>query len=220
MSITLHLAGDSTCATYDMTTYPFTGWGQMLHRFVGSRYQIVNYAKNGRSSKSFIDEGRLEEIKNNMNAGDYLLIQFGHNDSKDDEQRHTEPFTTYQKYLKVYIDTARSKGVIPILITPLFRRYFDSSGEVKSVKEVHGDYPSAVIELAIKERVGVIDLCQLSRKWLTRIGDEKSKNYFMNLKPGEFDNYPDGLIDNTHLSIAGGKKIAEIIGQELGKFNL
>lgn len=220
MPRTIYLAGDSTCANNDMTTYPCTGWGQMLHRYVGSRYQIKNYAKNGRSSKSFINEGWLEEIEKNMEPGDYLLIQFGHNDSKDDVERHTEPFTTYQRYLKIYIDTARKKGVTPILITPLFRRYFDDEGRVKTVKEVHGEYPSAVIELAIKERVSVIDLCQISRKWLMRIGDEKSKKYFMNLKYGEFDNYPDGLVDNTHLVVAGGKKIAEIIGKELGKYNI
>ncbi|MDA3812188.1 MAG: hypothetical protein PF518_17865 [Spirochaetaceae bacterium] len=106
----IFLAGDSTVARNTISSYPQCGWGQALHLYLKKDIHILNFAKNGRSSKSFIDEGLLDDIKKEILPGDLLLIQFGHNDQKDEEERRTEPFESYQEYLKLYIDAARKKG--------------------------------------------------------------------------------------------------------------
>ena len=118
-------AADSTVQTNDFTTYPQTGIGQVFPLFVKNEYQIVNHAKNGRSTKSFMDEGRLKAIEEKIGAGDFLFIQFGHNDEKSqDPARYTEPFSTFMENLEIFINVARKHGAYPVLITPLERRCF------------------------------------------------------------------------------------------------
>lgn len=215
MDRSIYLAGDSTCADNDILTYPSAGWGQMLHLFVDNTIQIHNHAMNGRSSKSFVEEGRLDAIEQQIKKGDVLLIQFGHNDQKEVMDRHTEPFSSYQQYLKKYIQVARKKSAIPILITSLYRRYFDENSRLKRVEEVHGHYPKAMIQLGLSENVPVIDLCEKSRVWLNDLGDEASKQYFMHYKAGLFPNYKAGIFDNTHLNFSGAVQVASIIVKEL-----
>ena len=132
-------AGDSTCAHNDITTYPQAGLGQGLELYVKKEIKIHNHAMNGRSTKSFIDEGRLAVIEQEMSEGDFLLIQFGHNDEKEfDKARYTTPFGTYKEYLKIYIDAARKAGAIPVLITPLERRCFVDPWTLGT--GAHGEY--------------------------------------------------------------------------------
>lgn len=209
MNLRIFLAGDSTVAYNDITSYPQTGWGQAIHLYLSPDVQILNYAKNGRSSKSFIEEGLLEEINQCIGEGDLLLIQFGHNDQKEEASKHTEPYSTYQAYLRQYIDVARRHGATPILITPLYRRHFDKEGRLKD--KVHGEYPEAMKALAQELGVDLIDLCKESKELFETLGDAGSKSLFMHLPPGTYKAYPEGKEDDTHMTYDGAVKIAGIV---------
>lgn len=206
-------AGDSTVAQNTIDSYPQTGIGQTLSLYLNEDVIVYNFAKNGRSSKSFINEGILEKIKEELKEGDFLFIQFGHNDQKPDEERRTEAFSTYQEYLTVYIETARKYGAYPVLITSLYRRHFVSENNIKN--NVHFDYPDAMIKLGEKLKVPVIDLCQKSKELLEKAGDENSKKWFMHLKKGEFKSHIDGSEDNTHLRYEGAVIMAGLVAEGL-----
>lgn len=205
-------AGDSTVKHNRIISYPQTGIGQVMDLFLKPEIQICNHAENGRSTKSFINEKRLEKINALIDEGDFLFIQFGHNDQKEEEARHTEPFTDYQEYLLQYIMTAREHKAHPVLITPLYRRYF-FNGILE--ENVHKDYPKAMIELGKKHNVPVIDLCEKSRQLLNKTGEEKTIPWFMHLEENSFKNYPKGLIDNTHLRYEGAVAMAELVAEGL-----
>lgn len=210
--IRLFIAGDSTAASYPQLRLPMAGWGQMIGRYFTDSVKVVNEARNGRSSKSFIDEGYLNRIVDVIQEGDYLLIQFGHNDQKQESERRTEPFGTYQMYLKKYIDAARSAGATPVLITPVQRRHYDNKG---NYVPSHGDYPEAVRQLARQEGVACIDLCALSEEKLVLLGPDGSKSLFVWLQPGEHPNYPNGSEDNTHFNERGACEMAWLVREEL-----
>ena len=210
-------AGDSTAAFNGIASYPQTGIGQAYALYVKEEVQICNYAKNGRSTKSFIDEGLLHRIEENIGEEDFLYIQFGHNDEKPDLERATDPFTTYQENLMKMICVARRAKAHPLLITPLYRRTFDEQG--KLVPGSHSDYPDAMLELAKSAGVLVVDLCEISRRLLECTGDEASKKWFMWLPEGVYDNYPEGMRDNTHLCYEGAVKMAGVIADEVKKLD-
>lgn len=210
--IRLFIAGDSTAASYPQLRLPMAGWGQMIGRYFTDSVKVVNEARNGRSSKSFIDEGYLNRIVDVIQEGDYLLIQFGHNDQKQESERRTEPFGTYQMYLKKYIDAARSAGATPVLITPVQRRHYDNKG---NYVPSHGDYPEAVRQLARQEGVACIDLCALSEEKLVLLGPDGSKSLFVWLQPGEHPNYPNGSEDDTHFNERGACEMAWLVREEL-----
>ncbi|WP_051250450.1 glycosyl hydrolase family 28 protein [Paenibacillus harenae] len=215
--IRLFIAGDSTAAFYPQERSPMAGWGQMIGRYFTSSVNVVNEARNGRSSKSFIDEGHLNRIVDAMAEGDYLLIQFGHNDQKLEKERRTEPFGSYQMYLKMYIDAARDAGAIPILLTPVQRRQFDDMG---TFVPSHGEYPEAVRQLAQKEGVACIDLCALSGQRLVSLGSDGSKSLFVRLRPDEHPNYPNGSEDDTHFNESGAREIALLVREGLMRAGL
>ena len=205
----IYLIGDSTCQNNTRKTYPQHGWGQVFYAFISKDYQIINLAKNGRSSKSFLEEGLFKKCEENITSGDLLFIQFGHNDEKEDEQRHTDPFTSYQQYLLYYINVARKHNATPILLSSIYRRHFDENGKIKD--NCHLNYPKAMEQLAKKENVIYIDMCELTKTLLSDLGDEKSKELFMNFKANIYKNYPEGKIDNTHLRLKGAKEICKIL---------
>lgn len=206
------LAGDSTMCDYPADVAPRAGWGQKLGEFLKKEVVVYNDAVSGRSSKSFIHEGRLEQIAARMSAGDYLLVQFGHNDEKLDEERHTDPFTTYKSYLKRYIEAAVSKGAIPVFITPVQRRSFDEQGDLQ---DTHGEYPQAMKQLAEEYKVRLIDLGLKSKLLLEQLGPELSKRLFLWLEPGEHANYPGGVRDDTHFCAYGAEVIAKLVVEGL-----
>lgn len=210
-------AGDSTVKQNDFTSYPQCGIGQGFSLFVKKEILIVNRAENGRSTKSFIDEGRLEFIKENIRKGDFLFVQFGHNDEKNDPLRYTEPQTSFKDNLRTFIKTARDVGAYPLLITPLYRRLFESEG--KLVDNTHLTYPQAMLEVGEECNVPVIDLCTMSRRRIEKTGDMESRKWFMHLAPGEFPNYPEGKTDNTHLQYAGAVAFAELIAAGIAKLD-
>lgn len=210
-------AGDSTVAFNGIGSYPQTGIGQAYELFVKEGVQICNYAKNGRSTKSFIEEGLLQRIEENIGEEDFLYIQFGHNDEKPDLERATDPFTTYQENLMKMIRAAQRAKAHPLLITPLYRRKFDEQGRVTPGN--HLDYPDAMLALAGRTGVPVVDLCEISRRLLERTGDEASKRWFMWLPQGVYENYPDGLKDDTHLCQEGAVKMAGLVADAVKKLD-
>ncbi|WP_327398436.1 rhamnogalacturonan acetylesterase [Streptomyces phaeochromogenes] len=201
---TLYIAGDSTAAQKYADAAPETGWGMALPFFLRERLAVANHAVNGRSSKSFIDEGRLDVILAEIRPGDLLLVQFGHNDSKvADPTRYTEPWTTYQDCLRQYIDGARARGARPVLATSVERRKFDADGNAVGT---HGDYPAAVRALSAEEGVALLDIQALSIALWQRLGVEETKKYF---------NWTATEQDNTHFNPPGAIAVARMVGAEL-----
>ena len=214
---TIYVAGDSTASIYDSTLAPRTGWGQALPVFAGRGVQIQDAALSGASSKSFADLGLLDAILSTISPGDYLLISFGHNDEKADVARHTDPYTTYQEYLRRYIDGARLRGAHPILVTSVERRRFDADGHALLS---HGEYPEAMRQLGAADHVPVIDLTTSSRALWESLGPEGTKDAFLWLDPLENPNYPDGVEDNTHFQAHGAIEVARLIALDLHRQHL
>lgn len=209
---TVYLAGDSTMANKLVAAYPETGWGMPFSYFFDSTIRVDNRAKNGRSTRTFISEGRWQSIVDNLKKGDYVFIQFGHNDeSKQKTDRYTS-IDDYKKNLEKFVNDTRGKDALPVLLTPVSRRQFDSLG---NVKETHKGYSEAVIEVASKLNVPLIDLDKMSRELYQHFGPEDSKYLFMQLAPGEHPNYPQGRNDNTHFNEFGARKIAQIVLNEI-----
>ena len=202
---TWFLCGDSTMCDYEPELAPRMGWGQALSMMV-SHVRVRNCAVSGRSSKSFIDEGRLEAIRPCLRPGDLLLIQFGHNDEKPDAERATTPQDTYPAYLSQYIDAALEAGAEPVLLTPIARRRFDESGRLVST---HGAYPEAMRALAARRGVRLLDMERATEALLRELGDEGSKALFNWQAPGH-PNYPQGIQDDTHLCLTGATRLAQL----------
>lgn len=199
---TIYWAGDSTVQYNDITTYPQTGIGQVFHLFLRPEVKVLNFAKNGRSTKSFIDEGRLAAIEEQITEGDFLFIQFGHNDEKKaDPARYTDPFGQYMVNLERFVNAAREKKAYPVLITPLERRCF-AEGNQLGVGE-HSDYVAAMKQAAENLDVPLIDLYSMSREKLRKAGAEKTKDWYMHLPKDVYPSHPEGLTDNTHLKYEG-----------------
>lgn len=209
----IYIAGDSTAETKKPEDKPMSGWGEYLQDYLNSSVAVDNHAMGGRSTKSFLDEKRLDAIINQIKEDDYLLIQFGHNDQKiEDPTRYTDAFGTYQENLRLYINKVREKKAHPILVSSISRRAYKDG---KIDRESLGDYPAAMKEVAKKEDVFYIEGTHLSADYLDELGIEQSKDLFLHLAPNTYPNYPEGLVDNTHFSEKGGKIFAEIIGKEL-----
>ncbi len=211
--LSIVIVGDSTAATYGASRAPEMGWGQAFHRFFTASVAVKNHAYPGRSSKSFIDEGRLARALEDLGPGDWLFIQFGHNDAKkEDPARYTEPRTTYKEYLSVYVRSARERGANPLLLTPVERRHFGPDGKIEPS---HGEYPQAMIELGEATGTPVIDITKKSRELFERLGPERTKELFLWLKPGEHANFPDGVEDNTHFKERGAVEIGRLVVEGL-----
>ena len=185
----IFITGDSTASNYEDSDAPRAGWGQVIGSFFGDEIKVINKAASGRSTKSFINENRLDEIDKVISEGDFLLIQFGHNDQKDDPERGTEAFGSFQDYLKKYIEVAEENRATPILLTPIQRRNFSSRGHINNT---HGKYPEAIKKLAHELNITLIDLARITKKYFEELGPKRTKDIFLWLKAGESDNYPDG----------------------------
>ena len=212
--ITIWMIGDSTMAIKETKAYPETGWGMPFVYFWDSSVSIENRAKNGRSTRSFIEEKLWLPVNENMKEGDFLFIQFGHNDeSKEKVERYTSP-EDFKKNLEIYVQSARDKKVTPVLITPVSRRNFDNVG---NIKQTHLLYSDVVRQLAKEQHIILIDLDEKSRTLYQQFGDEHSKLLFMHLDSLEHPNYPAGRKDNTHFNELGARKIAELVLEEIKK---
>lgn len=211
----LYLVGDSTMSIKDVSAYPETGWGMPFVHYFTDEIEIQNHARNGRSTRTFIEEGRWDTILEDLKAGDYVFIQFGHNDEVQTKPRSTTP-EQYRRYLKQYIADSREKGAQPVLLTPVTRRYFDDDGQIE---DTH-DYSPLMREVAESEEVPLIDMDKKSQALMNELGDEKSELLFLHLEPGQNPNYPDGLSDDTHFSETGARMIAELVIEGIQELNL
>ncbi|BCJ45870.1 rhamnogalacturonan acetylesterase [Actinoplanes ianthinogenes] len=206
---TIFVAGDSTAATYALADAPRAGWGQALPVFLHHEITVVNAALSGASSKSFADLGRLDLIRDALRPGDTLLVSFGHNDEKvEDPARGTDPWTTFQDYLRRYLDGARAARAHPILVTPVERRRFTTAG-VPYLS--HGEYPDAMRALATETGTPLIDLTALSFALWGELGPEATKDHFLWRDAGESPNYPAGVADNTHFQAHGAIEVARLV---------
>lgn len=204
--VTWYLCGDSTMADYPARRAPMTGWGQALQAFLPADEFVQNCAVNGRSSKSFIDEGRLSAIEPCLRPGDRLVISFGHNDEKDDPKRHTDPENTYPAHLAQYVEAARRHGAQPILATSVARRLFDGEGRVVPT---HGGYPDAMRACAARAGVPLVDLEAGTTALLARLGEAGSRALFCHVPAGH-PNYPEGAADDSHLHRRGALAVAKL----------
>ena len=211
--IRIFLIGDSTMADKNLIGSPERGWGQLFPMFFHDDVVVENHARNGRSTKSFIAEGRWQVVLDKLQPGDYVFIQFGHNDSKkDDTTRFADARTTYRDNLVRFIADTRSKEAIPILLTPVTRRSFDKKGVLV---DKHGEYPVVVRELAAAEKVDLIDLHRKSMQMIEQLGDERSRNLFLWVRPGLYSALMSGKEDNTHFTFEGARAVAALVAEGL-----
>ena len=244
-NITIFTIGDSTMANKKLEGgNPERGWGQMLSRYFTDDITVDNHAVNGRSSKSFIDEGRWDNVLSKIQKGDYVFIQFGHNDEKDDPKRHTDPGTTFDANLRKLVEETRAKGGIPVLFNSIVRRNFGKSGadavadavkqddirsgiDPKAPKEVieegaklidtHGAYLDSPANVAKELNVAFIDLNSLAYKLVEDLGPEKSKELYLWVQPKTVPALPDGREDNTHLNVHGASIVAEMAAKAVAE---
>lgn len=216
---TIYGIGDSTMAIKILPDEnPERGWGQMLPLFFNDAITIDNRAVNGRSTKSFIEEKRWDTIYKLLKPGDYVFIQFGHNDQKEkDSTRHTNPHTAYRHNLIRFVNETRAKGAIPILFSSIARRNFNEQGVLIGT---HGDYPLETRLVAQEYKVAFIDMEYYSELLEQSYGPEKSKKLHLHYKAGEIPFYKEDKADDTHLSVKGATEIAYIAIKELKKTKL
>ena len=203
--MTIYICGDSTAASYTPEKAPITGWGQVLGEFLPG-VEIINHAFAGRSSKSFLAEGRLQPVEEHIRPGDLLLIQFTHNDRNPRPERHTDPDTNFPAYVSVYVETARSHGATPVLMTPIPVRQFEDGRLV----DTHGAYPDAIRRLAKEKDVALLEVTEKAMRELQEMGEEVSRPLYLHVEAGVYPAYPDGSADDVHTQLAGARYYARI----------
>jgi lysophospholipase L1-like esterase len=210
--ITIYTVGDSTMASYAPDRYPLTGWAQVLQQFFDEKSAIVkNHASSGRSTKSFIAEGRWQAVLDSLKPGDYVFIQFGHNDQKEDSpERYAAPWGEYKENLAKMVNEARAKSATPILLTSIARRKFGESGRLVPTL---GEYPDVVKDVSRSLKIQLIDMHKLTTDLINQLGDEHSKEIYLWTPPDQ--NFPEGRKDDTHLSEKGAVEYAKLVIEEL-----
>jgi lysophospholipase L1-like esterase len=206
--ITVYLAGDSTVQTYRPEFSPQAGWGQFIARYFDEEVRFVNKAIGGRSSRTFVEEGRLDEIWREIREGDYLFVQMGHNDSTVSKpERYTAPYTDYKKYLRMYVQGARERGAIPLLITPVGRLNYKDGEFCNDFP----DYCAAMKQVAEEENVRLIDLMAKSLAYYAAIGYDEASTLFMISHNGT---------DCTHFTEKGADRIARLVALGVKELDL
>lgn len=214
--INVFMAGDSTMAIKQVKAFPETGWGMPFSIFFDESVTVINRAKNGRSTRTFISEGLWESITSELKEGDYVVIQFGHNDqSKKKVDRYTSP-EQYTENLMNFIAQVRAKKAHPLLMTPVTRRYFDEAG---NIKQTHPIYSDLVRDVAAKTKVDFIDMDSVTREYFQAMGDESSRLRYMQLEANVHPNYPKGVDDNTHFNELGAREVAQLVLAQMRKIN-
>ncbi|WP_163707757.1 rhamnogalacturonan acetylesterase [Mangrovibacterium lignilyticum] len=232
--VKVYLIGDSTVADYSLEDnyqqqkFPITGWGQVFQSYLCkdslARIELIaadsvvvdDRAKGGRSTRTFFQEGRWRAVYDEMQAGDFVLMQFGHNDAAESKPERYVNIEGYKEFLCLFVTQTRQKGGIAVLITPVTRNYPWEDGVLLGT--IHGDYPGAMKEVAAELDVYLIDLTRSSAELFTKIGpDYVKENYFMNLPAGVYKAYPDGQSDNTHFQPEGAKAVAGLVFDGLQK---
>lgn len=213
--ITLWMIGDSTMANKAVNKYPETGWGMAFGSYFDSSVRIENHAQNGRSTLSFINEKRWDTVLSGLKKGDYVFIEFGHNDEKVEKPGVGTSHVDFAQNLSRFVQETRAKKAYPILMTPIVRRSFEG----ETLLDTHKGYPEVVRRLADSLKVPLIDMEQKTRKLVTTLGPEKSISLFLHLAPGH-KNYPKGVVDNTHLNTEGADQFARLAAQGVKELKL
>jgi DNA sulfur modification protein DndE len=204
---TIYMIGDSTMADKQDKVYPERGWGMFLQELCKKGVDVQNYAMNGRSTRTFISEGRWQAVLDKLKPGDFVVIQFGHNDqSKEKVDRYTAP-DDFKANMRRFVLEARSKGATPILCTPVVRRRFDDKGVFY---DVHGEYPGLTRSVANEAATPLVDMQKLSEEVVSSYGADSSKRLFIHLKPGELACAPEGKTDDTHFTEEGARIMAKL----------
>ena len=211
--ITIWMCGDSTMSIKETKAYPETGWGMPFVYFWDSTIVVKNLAKNGRSTSSFRNEGLWKKVLDGASEGDYVFIQFGHNDEVPTKKTYTTE-TEFKNNLKQYVSEASSRKAIPILLTPMARRKFDQNGKIEGTHDV---YSQIVRDVAKEEKIVLFDMDKITQQLYQQYGVESSKLLFLHLKPGEHPNHPEGKEDNTHFSELGARMVAQLVLGEIKK---
>ena len=214
--LTVWLIGDSTMSVKEKKAWPETGWGMPFRNFFDSTVNIDNRARNGRSTKSFLNEKLWQPVLESLKEGDYVLIQFGHNDEVPTKKNHTTE-QEFRENLTRYINESRNKKAFPVLITPVARRKFDAAGKLI---DTHAAYSAIVRSVAAGNNVPLIDLDKKSRILLQKLGPDRSVLLFNYLEKGENPNYPEGRTDDTHFNELGARKMAELVLSEIERLGL
>lgn len=223
--ITVFMIGDSTMANKSITGgKPERGWGHVLGGFFTEDIIVDNHAVNGRSSKSFIDEGRWDKVLSRIKPGDYVVIQFGHNDEKPKADRHTDPGTTFDANLERFVNESRERGATPILMNAIVRRNFlapcdqpghivasDNQVEGDTLYDTHGAYLDSPRNVAKKLNVPFVDANKITHELVQGLGREESKKLFMWVEPNTVPAVPKGSVDNTHLNVYGARVVAGLL---------
>ena len=216
---TIYIASDSTAQTYDASYAPQAGWGQTLGQFFSDEVTVDNRAIGGRSSRSFVEEGRLDDILDEIQPGDYLFVQFGHNDATISRpERYTTPEQYQQLLREEYIAGARARGATPVILTPVSRRDFDPTTGRFNVS--FPEYVDKAIEVAQQEHVPLIDLGASSRAFLDAMGPLEAQSVFLHVPVGVYENRPDGTIDETHFQEYGATEMARLIAQDVARLDI
>ena len=211
----IYVCGDSTAASYNPEETRMVGWGQLLGDFLPG-VTVVNLSMAGRSTKTFLAEGRLEPA-GQADPGDLVLIQFAHNDENEKKpERYTAPWTEFTDNLKYFIRFAREHGAVPVLLTPICMRVWQDG----KLQPTHGEYPAAMRAVAEETDVPLIDLYTESFHIVESMGEEGSKALFMHFAPGEDPAYPDGSEDNAHTKRAGAERFAAAAARGLKELGL
>lgn len=214
---TVYMIGDSTMANKQPDKFPETGWGMPFSKMFNESVTVDNRSMNGRSTKSFINEKRWQPIVEALKEGDYVFIEFGHNDEKLDKPTVGTSIEDFKTNLVKFITETRAAKATPILLTPVNRWKFDSLGRFQ---DTHGAYPDAVREVAKAYKVPLIDMYQKTKALMEKIGPETSHKWFNQLGKGEHPNYPDGVKDNTHFSPAGAQQMADLAVEGLKELHI
>lgn len=210
------MVGDSTMSEKNVRDYPETGWGTpFAHYFVDEVY-VKNHARNGRSTRTFLEEGRWDPILENLNEGDYVFIQFGHNDEVQTKPQSTSE-EEYQSNLVKYVRETLARNAQPVLLTPIARRHFDQNGNLVDTHEI---YSELVRQVAQSENIPLIDMDRKSQKLLVSLGSEKSRLLYNHLEQRQNPNYPNGLEDDTHFNELGARRMAELALDGIRELNL
>ncbi len=216
--VNIYSIGDSTMCNIDTTeNNPGRGWMQVIGTYFKPNVNIFNMAASGRSSKSFRNEGKWDKVINKVAEGDYVFIQFGHNDKKKDSLRHTDPETTFRENIVNYIHEVKARKGIPILFTSIPRRVYDSKGKLS---DTHGKYVTVVRLIASELNVPMVDLNKKTVEYINQLGPEQSKSLFIHIGPGVSSRFPNGKKDDTHLSKEGAREVARLATNGLKELQL
>lgn len=236
-TVTVYLIGDSTVADYSLEDdyetkrFPMTGWGQVFQAFMhsdslaqlrgiikGDSVVVEGKAVGGRSTRTFFEEGRWAAVYESLRPDDIVMMQFGHNDAAKNKPERYVNIEGYKQYLRLFVNQARQKGAIPVIITPVSR---NSSWKDGKLSNMHGEYPQAAKDVAKELDAPLIDLTQLSMDAFSAKGKEYvSENYFMNLPAGKYEAYPEGLDDNTHFQPEGAEAVARLVFEGMKKIDI